>query len=357
MRWRARAGCVILMSLHPRLLAVIVLTLGVLACFAACSKDVPYTFLQPEDYEAPEGGAPPFDPNNLVDTPSFIDTNAMVDDQVQVFLNKTPYDRPSFLATYQSNGVRASDAVLKVARAYRINPIILLARLQMAQGLVGQRDYPFPTDRVEYVFRCGCNAGTTKACDPAFAGIDKQLDCFARALRDSLNAIKASGETSGGWAPDKTVVTLDGKKVTPANEATAALYQYLPVVGGGKAGNALFWNIWQLYTFHAGYAGAVGGGGDGNWVGDGCAADGDCGYPDPLCITGYPNGSCSAPCTAGCPKRDGKPPAFCAKFRDGGFCMVVCNPGAPACRPGYVCKRSLGLAQGASEFVCIPGGA
>ncbi len=340
-----------------RVLGFTVVVFALAAGFGACAKDAPYTHLQPEDYDPPEGGGPLFDPNNLVDNASFIDVNAMVDDQVQTFFAKTPYDRPSFLATYQSNGVRASDAVLRAARVYRINPIILLARLQMAQGLLGHRDYPFPTDRVEYVFRCGCNAGTTKACDPAFAGIDKQLDCFARALRDNLETIKTNGETAGGWGPNKTVVSLDGKKVSPANEATAALYQYLPVVGGGKAGNALFWNIWQLYTFHAGYAGALEGGTDGAWVGDACAADGNCGYPDPVCITGYPNGSCSAPCTDVCPKKDSKPPAFCAKFRDGGFCMVVCNPGAPACRSGYVCKRTLGVAQGSSEFICIPGGA
>jgi len=332
----------------------------VVALAWACSSTPESTFLEASDLTVPEGG-PEFDPNNLLDTPSFVDWQALDAIQVQAFLSKTPYDRPSFLETYQSNGVRASDAIVRTARTYRINPIVLLSRLQTTQGLVGSRDYPFPTDRVEYVFRCGCTAA--KRCDSAFAGLDRQLDCLGRALREALDQIGSQGQTAGGWAPNAVSVTLDGAKITPANEATAALYQILPrVAKNAQGGNWLLWNVYQAYSLAIGYAGAIDETTGSAWVGDGCQGDAQCGFPDGQCLPApdSPGGLCTAPCTGSCPSDPAKPATFCAQFAgqtQAGYCLAICNPDAPgSCRPGYTCSRNVARFGNPKEAkaVCLP---
>src|SRR5258706_4958709 len=132
--------------------------------FAACAKpSTERTVLQTDDLQATEGAD--FDPNEIVDFGSFTDSLTIDVTQVQAFLSRTPYNRESFLATYQSNGVRAADAIARTANRYGINPLVLLVRAEMAQGLLGEEFYPSPPARVEYVFNCGCRGDGT--CDPA----------------------------------------------------------------------------------------------------------------------------------------------------------------------------------------------
>ncbi len=314
--------------------------LGALAFGGCAKKSGEVTVLQAEDL-ATNAGAAPFDPNEIVDTASFTDGLGLDPATVQSFLEHTPYGtRPSFLSTYQSNGVLASDAIVRVAQAFHLNPLVFLVRAEMAEGLLGDQTYPLPPSQVEYVFGCGCAAAGQ--CDPMLAGFDRQVDCLARALRASLDEIAKSGATAGGWAPGQPGTTFDGQTVTPKDAATAALYQYLPVVGTGSGGNWLFWNIWQNYALATNYAGPAGGPAGGTAaIGDGCNTPGDCADPGALCATGqnYPGGLCTLPCTG----NDCPPSAtgtFCADFKQNGYCLAVCDPTVPAsCRQGYKCIR------------------
>jgi hypothetical protein len=313
-----------------------------------CAKASPeQTVLQSEDLSAVPDG-PKFDPNEILDLPSFTDAFGLDATQVQNFLVHTPYKRPSFLETYQSNGVRAVDAIVRVAQKYRINPLVFLVRLEMAQGLLGEQFYPFPPERVEYAFACGCSGPST--CSPSLAGIDKQLDCLGRTLRTSLDEVTANQQTSGGWGPGKEQRTVDGKNVTPADASTAVLYEYTPVVGTGKTGNWLFWNIWQNYATALDYqAPSGGGGGPTAWVGDACTTDPLCDYVGGICLQDAraPGGMCSSDCTTtDCPNDADHPATFCANFASGpaaqGICLLVCNANAPgACRTGYTCVPSV----------------
>lgn len=334
--------------------------LGLLVALAAlgpaCSKDKSSGLLQDADLKPPEGSEAKFDKNNLVDPASFADVESLDVQLVQKFLHRTPYDRSSFLETYQSNGLRASDAIMKAARTYRINPLVFLVYAEAAQGLLGEANYPFPPERVEYVFRCGCLQGDN--CLPQLAGFDRQLDCLGRRLRKSLDDIAASGATASGWGPDRPGTTLDGQKVTPANDATAALYDYTPrVAPGGGAGTWLFWNVWNVYSVGIGYASPLAGGSGGKWIGDACPAAESCGFENPICATNYPDGLCTTSCDGTCPSQPKRADAFCVDYKsEGGFCLAVCNPGAPACRPGYKClsvARYKGTAADA-EHVCYP---
>src|SRR5262249_39414731 len=101
-------------------------TIAALASIAACAKSVPeQTYLQADDLVS---DGEPFDRDEIVDTPSFTDAQGMYVQQIQQFFEATPYGRASFLATYQSNGVRAADAIVATAQKYGLNPLVFLVR-------------------------------------------------------------------------------------------------------------------------------------------------------------------------------------------------------------------------------------
>jgi|GEM_PF-1063448 len=302
----------------------------------------------------------PFDRNEIVAPGAFTDAQALDVPTIQQFLERTPYKTPTFLSTYQSNGIRAADAIVNAAVAHGINPLVILVRAQMEQGLLGAQFYPFPPARIEYVFNCGCPGGGV-ACDANLAGFDRQADCLARRLRASLDEIAGPAQaTAGGWGPGKEAISLDGFKVTPADASTAALYQYEPIVGTGKRGNWLFWNIWQEYAAFIEYDGPVASTSTGSWIGDACAGDTNTcnGIPGGFCATNFPGGMCTVDCAANpCPIDPSHPDTFCADFLEaGGFCLAVCNPGVPgSCHDGYECKTVIQFGSPTSaRFACVP---
>jgi hypothetical protein len=321
---------------------------------SACGDDPPKDVLQPMDLQKPEGLEQDFDRNTLIEASVFQDSESFPVESIQRFLAKTPYDRPSFLETYQSNGVRASDAVISAARKYKLNPLVLLVYAEITQGLVGERAYPFPPERVEYVFQCGCLQ--TRNCLPEQAGLDRQFDCLGRAIRASLDEIKANEQTISGWGVGIERLTLDGINVSPANDATAAVYDRTPRVNEGKAGGSwVFWNVFNIYSAHITFGGPNGVT-DSRWIGDACIATTMCGgFEGSICADNYPDGMCTSKCTDQCPTEEGKPETFCAKFADGTYCLPTCNPASPRCRNGYRCVTLPG-ATGASNTVCSPTG-
>ncbi len=350
---------------HPRhpMFALIAGSLVLCASGGGCATAASErTVLQAEDLAV---AASVFDKNEIVDKMTFVDTQGLDAIAVQSLLHRTPYKRPSFLETYQSNGVRAVDAIMSASTRFRLNPLLFLVRLEMAQGLLGEPYYPYPPARVEYVFGCGCpSAGT---CDPSQAGLDRQIDCLGRALRTSLDQITASGATVGKWGPGIESITLDGQTVKPVDDSTAALYQYAPTVGTGKSGNWLFWNIWQSYAKALDYQSPIGapfnpgnGGATMGWVGDACLTDVNCGgYPNGQCASGdaYPGGFCTSPCTTLCPQDPARVPTFCADLGSGiGYCLPLCDPAAATCRPDYKCVTDVakfGDATSPTANVCF----
>jgi hypothetical protein len=337
-----------------RLVAAVVL--AVLAPMAlACSKSSGEgSVLAAQDLQA-YGGT--FDPGEILDPASMQDVSALDAGGVEQFLQQTPYGGTSFLATYTSNGVAASDAVAASAQRYSLNPIVLLVRAEMDQGLIAAATYPSPPSRVEFAFGCGCTA--PGSCDPTYAGFDVQVDCLGAALRDDLDAVAATGQTAGGWGPNLPNTTLDGVVVTPRDDSTAALYQYTPVVAVGQpGGNWLFWNLWQAFAGALGYSPPSGGTGPSAWIGDPCIGSGVCSYDgtEGMCATQFPGGLCTLTCTASCPSSSSEAQTFCADFgAEGGFCLAVCNPSDPQCREGYVCESVEQYGDTAtSQDVCFP---
>jgi len=320
---------------------------------SSCAKaPAESTILQASDLTPASGS---FSPDEIVPVASFTDYATLAEAAIQQLLEQTPYGGSSFLSTYSSDGIRADDAIMAAAVEYGLNPIVFLVRAEMDGGLIGLDVYPSNPSRVEYVFGCGCADGAGD-CDPSLAGFDVQVDCFASALRESLDAVAASGHTDGGWGPGIAMTTLDGFRLTPADASTAALYQYTPAVDQGAAGgNWLFWNLWQKYASALGYKGTTTTQATAS-IGDACTSSGQCAYARGVCATNYPGGLCTAACTVTCPTDASSTPAFCASFAgQGGFCLPVCNPSAPACRSGYTCESVAAFEDGgAGQYVCTP---
>jgi hypothetical protein len=153
------------------------------------------------------------------------------------------------------------------------------------------------------------------------------------------------------------MTTLGGKRVTPADASTAAIYQYVPSVAVGASGGTwLFWNLWNKYAAALKYAGAGGVVTPTATIGDSCTASGNCGYDGGICATNYPGGLCTAACTGECPTVGTGPAAFCADFQtQGGYCLPVCNPSASACRTGYSCEQVAQFGNATvGQNVCAP---
>ncbi len=310
----------------------------------ACAKAEPTSHLAAQDLAPAEGE--PFDANHILTLDELTDSSvtgellrALITYRATEKTNrKNPYGRDSFLATYFSNGLSAIDALLNASEQYRINPLVLLVRAEMAEGLVALDYYPIDAPgRVEYLFRCGCRGPGT--CDVALAGFDRQVDCLARQYRIILTDMENNGGvTAGGWAKEREGRTVDGKSVTPADEGTAAMYQFDPRVGALEdGGNRLFWNIWKLYTRAAAYQGPSGQGPTGAWIGDPCTRTEACkAIPGGVCVNNYPGGMCSARCSTSsdCPPREGRESA-CIDTGSGAYCFTRCNSNvASSCRGG-----------------------
>jgi hypothetical protein len=341
-----------------RVLPTVVLALlggvaSLLACKASSSSDTPTV---PALDDADSGAM--FDPNEIVPSAGFTDSTALAASDIQGFLERSPYSGASFLQTYQSNGILFSAAVARTAQTYRINPIVLLVAVEAQGALVADTSYPQPSAAVDFLFGCGCtDPATPTTCDPAAAGLDVQLACYANALRTSLDEVATNGETAGGWGPGKSSTSVDGVVVKPVDDSTAALYQYDPVVGRGSSGMSLFENIWLEYTLVLSYGSPEGSTGGTASIGDACVASTDCALANAICATGeqYPGGMCTSKCMSSCPGVDG----FCADFTAGGYCLALCNPTVPAsCRTGYTCSlvQPSGAPAGApAQNVCTPG--
>lgn len=227
---------------------------ALVALLAACATDTygpetdhdePADFeVDPDDSKA-DGVPASFDRNLVVTDALLTDALAMTTAEVQTFLEDNPYGTRSWLASYSSAGVSAAEMVVEAAVSHGIHPIVLLARMQVETSLVSKTSAPSQR-LLDRALGCGCPDGA--ACNTAYSGLRRQLDCGARTLRRWYDA---SIDTSGQWLKGRTRSTLDRKSVTPTNHATASFYAYTPWVLVGSGGNWLAWNVTRKYVRHA----------------------------------------------------------------------------------------------------------
>ena len=316
-----------------------------------------------------------FNPNRLIDQELFENADFMTAQEIQAFLDNSPYGHTSFLASYQWNGESVAQVVARYSQEYRINPMVILAKIQVESSLVF-RSSPSPY-HLEVALGCGC-PDTGPACAYAPAGFGRQVECAAELFREYLDSIDETGSTISGWAPGRSKLTSEGLSVTPYNSATAALYTYTPWVLTGTGGNWLFWNVFRKFMAHV-----LADRPNYQWVGSECTSHLSCTYTGGTCMVASPNcypgadceniapasfvsgppeptvplpglGMCSAPCTLYCDDSttpytsttfcvfvEGSSEPFSVNGEEQGWCMARCEPGLfpdnNGCEEGFFC--------------------
>jgi hypothetical protein len=232
----------------PRVSTLLAVALMLVGCAPEGVEDpTPEDEVQVTDDELNEPG---FDRNRVLGDAAFTDADAMSAEQIQAFLENTPYGGRSVLATTTaSDGTRASRAIWEAAQEHRINPIVILVRAQMEQSLVAKSTAS--ARALNHAFGCGCP--DYESCSPQYKGFGKQVACMTELMRGYLDDLDGGGSTIAGWKVGKAKKTLDPLWVTPSNKATAALYTYTPWVGSSGFGNVSHFRLWKKFAGFVGY--------------------------------------------------------------------------------------------------------
>ena len=344
-------------------------SLIILACLTGCSDPV----VEPAEYhptaddlvdsEAGKADSFAFDANRLVSDSLFEDADYMSAEDIQGFLEFNPYRQRSYLADYTFNGMSFAQAVYEAAQKHRINPMILLVKIQVESSLIFRTSSPSQYI-LDHAMGCGC-PDEGPVCGRAPKGVFAQVDCAARLMRSYLTALDASSQTVSGWAVGRSKQTSDDKAITPANRATAALYTYTPWVLQGEGGNWLFWNVMRKFSRafllerpnH-------------RWIGGVCNSDADCPFEGGTCLfppisSAEPPGMCTQSCERTCPdsRQPNTRPTFCVNGSEvglsgaGGLCISQCRTGyVNDCRSGFSCvERERFEEEMTVRNVCLPG--
>lgn len=213
--------------------------------------------LEEVDWAGPEGkgdfsGVPAvFDRHNIMTDTVLLAADAVDATAIQAFLEDTPYGTRSWLADYSIDGRKFSTVLAEEASAGGIDPVVLLARMQVESSLVSKTVKP-GTTTINHALGCGCPDGAR--CSRAYAGLPSQLECAIDVLQTQL---AGSQNGTGQWRLGSARRTLDPISVTPRSHATAALYAYTPWVLVGRGGNWLVWNVTRKYLKHFDEAGTL----------------------------------------------------------------------------------------------------
>lgn len=209
-----------------------------------------------------------FDPNNIISDWEITDYSAMDLNDIQNFLST----KGSYLANYScpdSNGVIRSAAEIiynAAVKAYNcdqanlsnnptdeernlkcrkvtINPKFLLVLLQKEQSLIEEAA---PSQKnLDWATGYGCP--DSGGCNERWQGFGKQVNSAALQFRDYIDNPQLYTYRAGGtylFTNPYGTISREPITVTPANQATAALYNYTPHVYNG---NFNFYKIWQRY--------------------------------------------------------------------------------------------------------------
>lgn len=209
-------------------------------------------------------GASDFNPNYIISDAEILDSAAMTLNDIRNFLK----NKASFLANYSCpnadgivktaaeiiydasannydcDGIVLNDSASAIekkakCRPIAINPRFLLVLLQKEQSLI---EDPSPEQsQLDWAAGYGCPDGET--CNSRWKGFGKQVNSAALQFYDYM-ANPGYYTYKAGTAYTITNTGKPATVVTPANQATAALYNYTPHVYNG---NYNFYKIWLRY--------------------------------------------------------------------------------------------------------------
>ncbi len=174
------------------------------------------------------GGTPSdqFSPDTVISDANFRDSGSMTVSDIQAFLDRQPGILKSYRTRDHAGKVRfASEMIAEAAVAFRVNPKVILVKLQKEQSLLGDAS---PTQRqLDWATGCGKADSFTSY---QYQGFGNQIWWGAQKL----------DKNSKPWRPG-IKMTIDGGAVYPTNEATYSLYKYTPHIRGTTSFWLLYW--------------------------------------------------------------------------------------------------------------------
>ncbi len=182
-----------------------------------------------------------FDYNYILSDNDMFDYTSMSQEQIIDFLQA----KNSQLINYVDpvTNLPAPEIIYRAAQDWQVNPKYLIALMQKEQSLV-EGNNPSGTN-----FDWATGYGVCDDCaydDPyiqKFKGFYNQVYNAAKKMRQSyMTDLASKGYTVSGFGPGIPKI-VDGLKVVPANNATAAAYTYTPHLKG----NRLLWQVWNNY--------------------------------------------------------------------------------------------------------------
>lgn len=179
-----------------------------------------------------------FDPEKIISDEDFFRPTDMSRDEVQSFLDRKGSTLARYTAFDSSGRKRtAADIIWSSAVNNGLNPKVLLVVLQKEQSLI---ENPNPS---QYSYDWATGFARCDSCSPdsptvaAYKGFATQVE---KAAWRSQYYITNSREFNYRNGVESVV---DGIRIVPQNNATAALYNYTPHFRG----NFSFWKLWQRY--------------------------------------------------------------------------------------------------------------
>ncbi|MBI4600255.1 hypothetical protein HY732_05050 [Candidatus Uhrbacteria bacterium] len=179
-----------------------------------------------------------FNPEEVISDADFFRPSDMTRDEVQKFLEQKKSTLAAYTA-FDSTGRKrsASDIIWSAATANGLNPKVVLVLLQKEQSLI---ENPNPS---QYSYDWATGYARCDSCSPdsptvaAYKGFALQVE--KAAWRSNYYITNARDFTYRKGVES----IVDGIRMIPRNDATAALYNYTPHFRG----NFSFWKLWQRY--------------------------------------------------------------------------------------------------------------
>lgn len=180
-----------------------------------------------------------FNPNRLISDVEFTDVQAMDLTGIQRFLERrSGILKHARFIDIDGTEHSASEIIFRAARAYGINPQVILVTLQKEQSLL-ENSNPSLRDLDWAMGYAVCDDCATN--DPGiqkYRGFAQQVDYAAARLRQYLDTPEKFG-----WVKTAYMVPIDSRPIIPQTDATRALYLYTPHLHG----NEKFWTLWNTY--------------------------------------------------------------------------------------------------------------
>jgi hypothetical protein len=187
---------------------------------------------------------PNFNPNYIISDSEVLDYNSLTLEEIKTFINSKEGTLKNYsIATEDGRLMSAAEVIYDRAVANKVNPKFLLILIQKEQSLL--TDASPKQSQYDWAAGYGCLDGG--GCNERWRGFYKQINSASLQFRSYLDEPQLykykAGETYTFTNPYGTISTAN-ITVTPANQATAALYNYTPHVYNG---NYNFWNLWNRF--------------------------------------------------------------------------------------------------------------